>query len=271
MRLLARVQNAMARGGRLACALAFCAVSSTLARTHLADGCARVYVDFGTNLGIQFRKLYEPHLFDAYAAAVDGNPSEPVFASVFGQERDDVCSFGFEASPKHTARLRDLQQAYWNTGRRVQIFTETAVSTTAQNVSFHMSSGGTGDADGIEQGGEVLVTVRAIDLADFFKKHILTRHVPVLGGTPRILMKCDAEGYDMRVMQRLLDTDVMCHIDFVYYEAAHTTPEWLKNTLAALKQKGCATKFIELDDETGAGGAWFIDPSNKYFLKAPDQ
>ena len=261
----------MAHRWCLACVLLLCSVSSSLARTRLADGCARVYVDFGTNLGIQFRKLYEPHLFDAYAAAVDGNPSEPVFASVFGQERDDVCSFGFEASPKHTARLRDLQQAYWNTGRRVQIFTETAVSTNTQNVSFHMSSGGTGGADGIEKGGEVLVTVRSIDLADFFKKHILTRHVPVLGGTPRILMKCDAEGYDMRVMQRLLDMDVMCHLHTVYYEAAHTTPEWMQRMRAALKQRGCDTVFLEVDDETGEGGAWFIDPANKYFLKAPDQ
>jgi hypothetical protein len=63
----------------------------------------------------------------------------------------------------------------------------------------------------------------------------------------------------------------MCHIHTIYYEAAHTTPEWLKSTLDALKQKGCATTFIELDDETGEGGAWFIDPANKYFLKAPDQ
>jgi len=242
--------------------------SSAVAHTHLADGCARVYVDFGTNLGIQFRKLYEPHLFDGYG---EGNPSEEVFASAFGTERDDVCSFGFEPSPRHTARLRDLQQAYWSTGRRVQIFTETAVTneTNAHNTTFHMSSSGTGGADGIEKGGDVLVTVATIDLSDFFKKHILARHVPVLGGTPRILMKCDAEGYDMRVMQRLLDTDVMCHIHMVYYEAAHTTPEWLRSMQDTLKQRGCETVFLERDDETGGGGEWFTDPMNKYFLPPP--
>ena len=258
----------MACSLRLACVLSLCL--TTFARTHLADGCARVYVDFGTNLGIQIRKLYEPRLFDVYASEVDGNPSEPVFSSIFGTERDDVCSFGFEASPKHTARLRDLQQAYWKTGRRVQIFTETAVSVNNQNVSFHMSSSGAGGADGIESGGDILVNVRAVDLADFFKTHILPRHVPVLGGTPRILMKCDLEGYDMRVMQRLLDTGVMCHIDLVYYEGAHTTPEWMQSMRAALKQKNCATLFMEVDDETGGGGEWYTDPNNKFFLKAPD-
>jgi hypothetical protein len=229
-----------------------------------------VYVDFGTNLGIQFRKLYEPELFVTYAAEVDGNPSEPVFHSVFGDDRDDVCSFGFEASPRHTARLRDLQQAYWNTGRRVQIFTETAVSTNTHNVSFHMSASGTGGADGVETGGGTPVTVRAVDLADFFNKHIINRHVPVLGKAPRILMKCDLEGYDMRVMEHLLDAGVLCHVHTVYYEAAHTTPEWMQGMRAALKQKSCDTVFVELDDETGAGGAWFIDPTNVYYLPPPD-
>lgn len=245
-------------------------LTHALARAHLADGCARVYVDFGTNLGIQFRKLYEPRLFDAYAAAVDGNPSEPVFRAVFGDERDDVCSFGFEASPRHTERLRALQQAYWNTGRRIQIFTETAVSVDTKDVTFHMSASGTGGADGIDRGGGTPVTVRAIDMAEFFKRNIIPRHVPVLGKPPRILMKCDLEGYDMRVMQRLLDTGVACHIHTIYFEAAHTTPEWVASTRSALKSNGCNTSLVDLDDETGEGGAWFIDPTHKYFLPPPD-
>ena len=30
---------------------------------NLLDGCRHVYLDMGTNTGIQIRKLYEPHLF----------------------------------------------------------------------------------------------------------------------------------------------------------------------------------------------------------------
>ena len=30
---------------------------------NFLDGCQHVYLDMGTNTGIQIRKLYEPHLF----------------------------------------------------------------------------------------------------------------------------------------------------------------------------------------------------------------
>ena len=37
-------------------------VSHTL-QHNLLDGCQYVYVDMGTNIGIQIRKLYEPYLY----------------------------------------------------------------------------------------------------------------------------------------------------------------------------------------------------------------
>jgi len=89
----------------------------------LADGCARVYIDYGSNAGLQIRKLYEPHLFAHFH---EGNPTEPIFHSVFGENRDDVCTFGFEAGPRHAKRLTSLQRAFRGVGRRVTFFTNTA-------------------------------------------------------------------------------------------------------------------------------------------------
>ena len=62
-------------------------------RTGIADGCRWVYLDVGSNIGVQVRKLYEPHLYE--------NPKAP-FDRYFGKQRvslqfrKHMCVFGFE-------------------------------------------------------------------------------------------------------------------------------------------------------------------------------
>merc|ERR550539_841072 len=62
------------------------------------DGCTFVYLDMGTNIGVQIRKLYEPDLFP-------GAPIIPLFDKYFGkiEERDfsEICSVGWEPNPSH--------------------------------------------------------------------------------------------------------------------------------------------------------------------------
>ncbi len=81
-------------------------------------------------------QLYEPALYPH-------NPTEPLFARVFGVDRaarDAVCSFGFEPNPIHAARLARLEAAYTRKGRRVRIFSN-AVSTADGNVTFYRDPG----------------------------------------------------------------------------------------------------------------------------------
>ena len=71
------------------------------------DGCYHVYMDVGSNIGVQVRKLYEP---DLYKKA----PFIKLFKEGFGsiQERrkhpgvtDTVCAVGFEPNPHHVKIL----------------------------------------------------------------------------------------------------------------------------------------------------------------------
>ena len=48
-----------------------------LFRDHV---CESVYLDVGTNIGVQLRKLFEPHRFE-------GAPVLPVFSAAFGDDR----------------------------------------------------------------------------------------------------------------------------------------------------------------------------------------
>ena len=47
---------------------------------NFLDGCQHVFLDVGSNIGIQIRKLYEPQLFP-------GAFILPVFNSLFGNDR----------------------------------------------------------------------------------------------------------------------------------------------------------------------------------------
>ena len=65
------------------------------------DGCYHVYLDVGSNVGVQVRKLFEPSLY----------PKAP-FVTVFDKEfgpvearKKSVCAVGFEPNPHHTKRL----------------------------------------------------------------------------------------------------------------------------------------------------------------------
>jgi len=256
------------------------AIQST--RAKLADGCSRVYVDYGSNIGMQVRKMYEPHRFlayEEYQCPKPCNPSEPLFRSVFGENRNDVCTFGFEASPRHSARLIRLEKAYLRTGRRVLFFTETAVTTDGRNVSFSAGAGGEDAIDGgaaisahISESPGTGIEVRSVDLAHWFLKEVVGRTLPHpyrQYREPRVLMKSDIEGTDMAVISRLFHTGALCHVHTLYYESAHTTPQWVAELRNNLTGVGCTTALVELDDETGQGGEAFIRQESKYFIPLP--
>jgi hypothetical protein len=222
---------------------------------QLADGCRHVYIDMGTNIGHQIRKLYEPALYP-------GNPTEPVFSKYFGEawQRDGVCAFGFEASPVHEASLQRLERAFHAWGRRVRVFTSTAVSVAEHNVTFYTDPGA---AKYHEWGASLTtttladkkalhpVTVPAIDMACWMKMHVLSRYVPPGGQLPpAVVMKSDIEEHDMAVLSHMLTSGVLCQVSFVYGE--HMTPEWLVAVKDILGRANCTTGLLYMDDESGA-------------------
>jgi hypothetical protein len=114
---------------------------STSSGAALLDGCGHVYVDVGSNIGVQVRKLYEP---SRYTDA----PVQALFTRHFGAEpeqRRRVCAVGFEPSPKHTPRLRQLERRYGELGYRVTFMSGVAASTAEGEASFYFDVSHTWD------------------------------------------------------------------------------------------------------------------------------
>ena len=226
-----------------------CAV--TPSHSHLADGCRHVYVDMGTNIGHQIRKVYQPELYP-------GNPTEPIFHRFFGDHRDSVCSFGFEANPIHEIRLKLLEKSLQAFGKRVHIFSPLAVSTVCANVTFYEDPGAKSHNEWgaslttttlTDKTNLVTVAVQAIDIANWMQREVLHRFIPPGVSAPSIVMKSDIEGHDMTVLSHLLTQGVLCDVSMVYGE--HLTPDWIASATSILKLANCSTELFYLDDEGG--------------------
>merc|ERR1719347_2266967 len=83
------------------------------------DGCLHVFLDLGSNRGIQIRKLYESHVFPIA-------PVQPLYQRFFGKPEQrnlqQICSVSFEPSSKHAASLQSLAEAYASCGIRVVVY-----------------------------------------------------------------------------------------------------------------------------------------------------
>ena len=212
--------------------------------------CRLFYIDMGTNIGLQIRKLYEPCYFS-------GNPVEQIFKQLFHQHRGEVCTFGFEANPVHTVVLKNLQNSFRKIGFRVKIYTETPVSTSVLNTSFYLDPG----ANSHHQWGASLTTehladrdhlnsvnLTSIDIASWMNETIFSRF-SIDEEPPMIIMKSDIEGFDERVLTHLHNQGFLCMIRFIYGE--HMSENWLRAVRSSLKQNNCFTEIQYLDDEEG--------------------
>ena len=99
--------------------------------SEMLDGCYHIYVDVGSNIGIQVRKLFEPERYPEGKVL-------PIFDKVFGnidhRRKENhangkiICVVGFEPNPRHKRDLKELEASYNTCGYKVKFFTETAVS-----------------------------------------------------------------------------------------------------------------------------------------------
>ena len=83
------------------------------------DGCLHVFIDLGSNRGLQIRKLYEP---DTFPLA----PILPLYEKYFGKPEDrnlqEVCSVSFEPNSKHAAHLRAMSEGYSSCGIKMLVY-----------------------------------------------------------------------------------------------------------------------------------------------------
>jgi len=85
------------------------------------DGCTHVFIDIGSNKGLQLRKLFQPQLFQR-------DPVLPIFQRYFGPPekrlRDHICAVGFypkEIIDQPEGPLIDLRNNYLTCGIKVLI------------------------------------------------------------------------------------------------------------------------------------------------------
>jgi hypothetical protein len=215
-----------------------------------ADGCANVYVDFGSNVGIQVRKLFEPELFP-------GAPVLPFFDKHLGDvelRRRETCAIGFEINPALTPRLIELQTAYAAQGWRTLFLTETGVGFNDTTMTFRSDDDaahlwwGSRLENGQGGKGSVQIPVMSIDRV---MRSILQRRLPktLVQKGPRVVVKLDVEGHELELMQLLAHEGVLCDISFLYAEI-HDTASATALPAFINSLDDCRIVITALDDET---------------------
>ena len=223
-------------------------------RTTLGPDCLHFYFDFGTNVGIQIRKLFEPELYP-------GSQILPIFDSYFGYalERRDpgaVCAIGVEPNSAHEERLKNLESAYNNHSWYTKIFTRTGIGL----ISGWMLLKSDGDKTNQEWGAQLVddvkeITedtpgaVRVLDVVDVMRE-FLDMNGSVNSTTSsnrKVVVKVDIEGMDEIVIQYLKTSGILCRIDYMYVEHMHM--DKIKSLNADLLSEGCHTFVVYMDDE----------------------
>lgn len=172
--------------------------------------CQGLYLDVGTNVGTQIRKLYNPEFFP-------GSRSESLFQSAFpGIPRSSVCTYGFEPNPQHDPWLQEVEKNLQCHQFNVKIFTKTAAHTKDGNMTFYRDlktpekyqEWGASLTNWQKNSEESAVNVATIDLASFVRDYfdcIYPRKIPVF-------MKMDVEGAEYGIMENMLSTGVLCQV-----------------------------------------------------------
>ena len=98
---------------------------------NFLDGCHHVYLDVGSNIGVQIRKLFEP---ERYPDA----PIHSFFKQNFGTidkrksshsgHASFLCAIGFEPNPRHAEYLKQIEKSYNECGWKVKFMTNSGVS-----------------------------------------------------------------------------------------------------------------------------------------------
>ncbi|KNC75318.1 hypothetical protein SARC_12155 [Sphaeroforma arctica JP610] len=242
----------------------YVANSSRHSASNELDGCYHIYLDCGSNRGVQVRKLYQPDLYPK--AAIN-----KIFHNEFGDvhSRKPVCSVGFEPNNNHTQYLKDMENAYNRCGHRA-IFKVPAGVADFDGTADYFSDN---KAALFESGGGIIANrtssitnkgaVQTIRLARYIKEVVNTRITgatvnEMLQDPPKVLMKLDIEGSEKDVIIDLVFSGTLDVVDFAfieYHDRKFTDPierqkmvdsRMIVNTLS----KYTKFRISSLDDET---------------------
>lgn len=225
------------------------------------QNCAVIYLDVGSNIGVQVRKLFE-------AERYPGAPVLQLFNDVFGAPEDrslpststGLCALGLEPNPAHREHLQSLQDNYTAKGWNVHFYPYAAWKDEGKMMFDEAIQPSTEDwgaklSSSKPNSTAPYVSVRTVNLADFAKS--LPPHSVKL-------MKVDIEGAEYETVWRMLQQGVLCQgtVDMAFFEAHQwgDVSDWKDDrTYDALRKhiqaadcgiEGVPTKVTFLDDES---------------------
>jgi len=216
--------------------------------------CKAIYLDVGSNNGVQIRKFYEPALYPEATVL-------PLFDKHFGSPSErcppgnqtGLCVLGMEPNPLHSDRLSKLQQAYRAKGWYVHFYPFAAAYADGTAIfEIDLTDGGNEYwGAGLAMAHKDRVQVRTVNFASFLKS------LPV--GVA--LMKMDIEGAEWDVMAGLEEQGLLCKnvINEAYVEVHEwgdvthwARPRSMNQIDMSVRQQVCSagsSSFIEMDDE----------------------
>jgi len=254
----------------------------------MLDGCHHVYLDMGSNTGVQIRKLYEPHNFPNSSVF-------KIFDKYFGDERqrylDKICTVGFEPNMMHKSRLEDLQRSYKNCGWNVVIMVGVGVGAEEKDVRFvhrkkfklnnghgtmekppvtffmdqigHAGTTMEGDYAQDSEDETLVSTVRQIRIADFINNVVAQRRLPAPSsqenglGPPSLVMKLDVEGREPEVVLDLVMSGALAHIDNIHIDwSGNVCPGKCGNSSYYTNQNEVEQLARAMDTLTFLGKKW---------------
>jgi hypothetical protein len=177
------------------------------------NDCTELYIDMGTNIGVQPRKLYEPKCYPK-------SSSIHMFQKVFGKwavQHRSVCTIGFEPNKRHASRLVKVERHLMGLGARVKMFTATGIGGHDGNATFFTdnnpekgkaSRGAPGKKakkhrpQGAPRGKGNPVTVVSL--------HSILGAVQDYGRVKTLLIKLDIEGGEYEALGNAAANKVLC-------------------------------------------------------------
>jgi len=198
------------------------------------DDCLHVFIDLGSNRGIQIRKLYESHLFPLA-------PVLPLYERYFGKPEDrnlqEICSVSFEPNKKHMKTLKELSEAYSTCGIKMIVYNAGVGDKDTKAAFAHFNT-----FYGLEVGNEVTArildekstrrnyeddhaksTIDEVDIMRFSKflnEVVKTRKLPLSAEVtdPKVVVKSDIEGSELQLVLDMITTGAFNHIDNLHME-----------------------------------------------------
>lgn len=225
----------------------------------LASGCSMVYLDIGSNVGVQIRKLYEP---EKYSGATILSFFDEFFGDATSRARPSsetgLCAIGFEANPEHVPRLREIERIYQSKGWKVHFVAPQVVADTSNaTVTFYMDNQPNVNRWGSSvrpwKEGMSKVQVQTLDLARYLEDEVFP-------AKPKVFTKMDIEGSEFVVLPKMEEFGQLCQdrMSKIYIEwhpqmRPPTTEDESKimaKIAGAKTCQGSGTSIVSSDDES---------------------